>query len=222
MEETKSSINSNLNNRPITACERCGKFLYDENEIYRRNEKVKRNYRGEHIEENKVHFYCKRCYDEEEKRIDKIKKQRFEEKKRKGKRLTWLNYFAGLLFGVFVGFVLYYTLKVNNYEYYLLISIVFGILAFFAMGNFVLGNNILVFIAGGIIRIGVKLPFGIIFSGLGELILFRILFFILEVFVAVFSILLAVAICGGIGIFMYPYALYKAYKYPWLCWEIEF
>jgi len=212
-------LNNKLENKlSIGKCEKCGKLIYEEKDLHRNYEMIDKRLRGHHIRKEVLHILCSDCNSKLDKQI-KLEKQREKQKKiARAKKFRIANYICGLIFGVALGIIIGLSIGSINQTLGIALGIISGVIGYFAMGTFVLGNNFCSEAALEIIHFGIKLPFGIIFDNITDLIVFKILFFILELILCVLSIGLAVLVCGVLGIFIYPYAIYKSYKNPEECW----
>lgn len=202
---------------PRATCEKCGRLLYEEDEICRYVQRVKT---GRHHSEEKTHVLCSSC---NEKRKEEIKKRQMADlrrRKERGVKFRIGSYFGGVAFGALAGLILGYCLSLScDIGVAVGCGIGFGVLGYLTMASFILGNNLVPELAMDIVKFGFKLPFGIIVGDLVDLIVLKLFLALLSLAVTIASIALAVMICGFLGIFAYPLAIAKAYKNPELCWD---
>jgi len=205
---------------PLATCEKCGTFIYNADEVHRYVTK-KRIKTGvhRHTTEEETHVLCTSC--DEKRKQEKIREEkiRIARAKQRGRKFRIWNYVGGLLFGgAFGSLMASLFLYSDNISLMAGVGIAFGLLGYFAMASFILGNNFLSELAMDMIHFGFKLPFGVIFDSIVDLIVFKIVLFLIGIAVTILSICLAAIVCGILGVFTYPFALRKAYKYPETCW----
>ncbi len=194
--------------KPVLAvCEKCNMPIYDANDI-RRFDEVKHIHHGRHHSSQTIsRTYCARCDNE---RLEELRKAaEYREKLRKEnyrKRRIHAYVWPGLILAIciLIGF---------SYPAFFVI----GPLAYFTIACMILDNNFIYDMWSAVAGWGfVKMP-GIIFSfsfgGLIFLIIAKIILFIIGMLLAFAAICFATALAFALSVFVYPFALYKAYKY---------
>lgn len=208
---------------PIATCCKCGRSLYEtdkiENITYTYKERHGRAFHTERVTKK----CCHECYERHMAETKAAALQKLEFDKKRGRKFRIGHYFGAAAFGVIMALIMYSMREGAGWtapSAYIPICIVTAILSYALMGCFILGNTFVTEHAFKWVRFGFKLPFGIIFGDLFDLIVFKIVMFLLGIVLGVLTLMLSVAVWGTIGVFVYPYAVVQAYKHPEKCWNI--
>lgn len=207
---------------PIATCCKCGRNLYEtdkiENITFSYKERHGRAFHTEHVTKK----CCHECYERHMAETKAAALQKLEFDKKRGRKFRIGHYFGAAAFGILLALFIYFErepIGIPDPKTYIPVTIVAAILGYALMGCFILGNTFVTEHAFKWVKFGFKLPFGIIFGDLFDMIIFKIVMLILGFLWGILTFIFSVIVWGTIGMFTYPYALVKAYKNPEKCWE---
>ena len=191
--------------KPVLAvCERCNKPIYDGNDIVRYNTWVSHGRGGENV----PHVSCKKC-DERIKRQN----QAAEALKLRKKRIRSFIY-PSFLFAAGLALAIFYFVS-GQFEIGIA-ALALGTLLFCFLGCVFLDNNFIPEMWISVSEWGFVTMPGVIFEfsidGILIGIAIKLILAILAFMLGAASVILATILCTALGIFVYPFALYKNIK----------
>lgn len=200
---------------PVGVCSRCGKIIYNQNELKQIEEK-KRIRVGRHSRfETEIKPICASCLEEQH-------QKELEEKKKEEARQKVIRHRKTILSTVIPGIVALIMIAVAivqflNYKSDVGVSLLItSVFSFTFVGTMILNNTFITDLWLEVASWGfVKFP-GVIFSfdldGLKFLIVMKILFFVLGLVLAIAAVAFATLLAMVLSIFVYPFALTKNIK----------
>ncbi|MDD4154069.1 MAG: helix-turn-helix domain-containing protein [Bacilli bacterium] len=207
---TTQPINQTQNSKVVIGvCEKCDKPILE-------GEKINRFSTGGRRHGNKDHIYCSSCNDK--RLVEKAAEQAERAKSQRVKGLGWG--IAGGVITLTISLILAITsaLPTGMMAVDILLSLVSTYAIFslifcsFAKNNFV-GDWFVEIASWGFVRMP-GIIFGLDLDGIIWLLTVKLFLFLLGLFLAIASFVLAIAICGLLSMFVFPFAIRWSYKNP--------